>query len=148
MKVVLRADVVNVGKKGDIAEVADGFGRNFLFPRGLAFPATDGVVAQAASMRRSRDLRDAKDRSAAEEIARKLVATPITVVAKAGAEGRLFGSVHSSDVVAAVAEQTHIELDRKTIHLADAIKKTGSYSVSVKLHSDVQFAITLEVVAS
>jgi len=147
MKVVLRSDVVNLGKKGDITDVADGFGRNYLLPKGLAFVASDGVVAQAASMRRSRDLRDAKDRSAAEEIARTLVPAIITIPMKAGAGGRLFGSVHASEIATAVASQTRIELDRKTIHLAEAIKSTGSFQVPVKLHNDVQFTVNIEIVA-
>jgi large subunit ribosomal protein L9 len=113
----------------------------------LAFVASDGVVAQAASMRRSRDLRDAKDRTASEEIARKLVPAIITIPMKAGAGGRLFGSVHSSEIAAAVAAQTRVELDRKTIHLDEAIKTTGSFQVPVKLHSDVQFTMNIEVVA-
>src|SRR5262245_47852801 len=113
MKIILRADVDSVGKKGDIVDVADGFARNYLVPRGLAMKATPGSVQQAASMRRSRDLRDAKDRDAATEIASRLVPQTITVVAKAGTEGRLFGSVTSADVVAAVAEQTGIEIDRR-----------------------------------
>jgi large subunit ribosomal protein L9 len=146
MKVVLRKDVVNIGKKGDIADVADGYGRNFLIPRGLAFVASDGVVDQAKAMRRARDLRDAKDRAGAEEIARSLVAQVVTIKAKAH-DGKLFGSISVSDVVAAVAAQTHVELDRKQVHLSEPIKSVGSHQVPVKLHSDVQFAVTVEVVA-
>jgi len=93
MKVILRSDIADVGKRGDICDVADGYARNYLFPKGLAMVATDGAVNQAASMRRSRDLRDAQDRSAAEEVARTLVPRVITVKAKAGSGGRLFGSV-------------------------------------------------------
>ena len=110
--------------------------------------ATDGAVTQAKSMRRARDLKDAKDRSAAEVIARTLVAKTITIKAKAGTEGRLFGSVTTSDVVAAIAAQSGVTLERKQIHLADAIKALGSHSVAVKLHSDVEFPVNLEVVAS
>lgn len=147
MKLLLRADVDGVGKRGDIVEVADGYGRNFLVPKGLAIKATPGVEAQAAAMRRSRDLRDAADRGAAEEIAKTLVPAVITVQARAGSEGRLFGSVTTADVVAAVAEQTGIELDRKHLHLDEPIKSLGTHSVPARLHADVQFAITVEVVA-
>lgn len=147
MKLLLRADVEGVGKRGDIVEVADGYGRNFLVPKGLAIKATPGVEAQAAAMRRARDLRDAADRSAAEEIAKALVPAVITVAAKAGSEGRLFGSVTTADVVAAVAAQTGIELDRKHLHLDEPIKSLGTHSVTARLHADVQFAITVEVVA-
>ena len=147
MKIILRADVVDVGKKGDIVEVADGFGRNYLVPKGLAIKATAGAEQQAASMRRSRDLKDAKDRGAAEEIAKKLVPTVITVKAKSGAEGRLFGSVTVADIAAAVHEQTGIELDRRRLHLDEPIKSLGTHAVPAKLHADVEFPITVEVVS-
>jgi large subunit ribosomal protein L9 len=148
MRLLLRSDVDGVGKKGDLVDVADGYARNFLVPRGLAIKATKGVEAQAASMRRSRDLRDAQDRAAAEEIAKVLVPTVVTVSAKAGAEGRLFGSVTTADVVEAVRAQTGVELDRRHLTVADAIKSTGTHTVQAKLHSDVEFAITLEVTGS
>ena len=101
-----------MGKRGDICDVSDGYARNYLLPKQLAMVATDGAVSQAAAMRRARDLRDAQDRAAAEEVARTLVPKVITITAKAGSEGRLFGSVTSPDVVDAVADQTGIELDR------------------------------------
>jgi large subunit ribosomal protein L9 len=145
VKVLLRADVHDVGKKGDIVDVADGFGRNYLVPKGLAIKATAGVTAQAAAMRRSRDLKDAKDRGAAEEVAKALVPTVITIGAKAGSEGKLFGSVTVADVADAVAAQTGIELDRRKLHIAEAIKTLGTHSVAAKLHPDVEFPITVEV---
>ena len=147
-KVILRADVDGVGKRGDICEVSNGYARNFLLPRGLAITAGDGAVNQAASMRRARDLRDAADRSAAEEVARTLVARTITISAKAGVEGKLYGSVTSADVVAAVSEQAGVDLDRRQLNLADPIKALGSHQVPVKLHSDVQFPITVDVVSA
>jgi len=148
MKVILRSDIADVGKRGDICDVADGYARNYLFPKGLAMVATDGAVSQAASMRRSRDLRDAQDRSAAEEVARTLVPRVITVKAKAGSGGRLFGSVTANDVVEAVEAQTGIVLDRRKVHLDEPIKETGSHAVQVKLHSDVQFPVNLDIIAS
>src|SRR5205823_9199580 len=106
VKVILRQDIASVGKRGDICDVSDGYARNYLLPKRLAIVATDGAVTQAAAMRRARDMRDAQDRSAAEEVARMLVPKVITIPAKAGTEGRLFGSVTPADVVGAVAEQT------------------------------------------
>ena len=144
----MRADVENVGKKGDIIEVADGSARTFLLTKGHAIKATDGVVDQAAAMRRSRDLKDAKDREAGETIARKLVPMVIRLSARAGGEGKLFGSITSQDIVAAVAEQAGVELDRRKVHLDDPIRTVGTHEVPVKLHSDVQFRITLEVTKS
>jgi large subunit ribosomal protein L9 len=148
MKVILRADVNELGKRGDIIDVADGHARNYLIPNGLALKASDGAVAQAQAMRRSRDVRDATERSAAEEIARQLVPKVIAVSARAGAEGRLFGSVTVIDVVEAVEAQTGIALDRRKVHLDDPIRELGTHRVSVKLHSDVEFPVTVEVAAS
>ena len=146
MKVVLRTDVERVGKKGDIIEVADGFARNYLLPKGHAIPATAGVQAQAAAMRRSRDVKDAKERAGAEEIARRLVPMVVTVTARAGAEGKLFGSITAADVVEAVQAQAGVELDRRKLHLDEPIRSLGTHEVPVRLHADVQFRVTLEVV--
>jgi large subunit ribosomal protein L9 len=148
MKLLLRSDVDGVGKRGDIVDVADGYARNYLVPKGFAIKASPGVEAQAEQMRRSRMLKDASDRAGAEEIAKTLVPTVITITARAGAEGKLFGSVTTSDVAEAVQAQTGIVLDRKYLEIDDAIKTTGTHSVSAKLHSDVQFQITLEVTGS
>ncbi|MFM8563088.1 MAG: 50S ribosomal protein L9 [Acidimicrobiia bacterium] len=147
MKVILRSDISGLGKRGDIVDVADGHGRNFLLPRGLAISASDGAVAQAAAMRRRRDLRDAADREAAQIIASSLVAKTIDIKVKSGAEGRLYGSVTAADVAAAVTSQTGIEIDRKKISVSDHIKTLGEHSVTVRLHHDVQFAINVNVVA-
>jgi large subunit ribosomal protein L9 len=144
MKVILRSDRKGLGKRGDIVEVSEGFARNFLFPKGHAIVASDGAVAQAAAMRRARDLRDANDRDAARTVATVLVSKTITIKVKAGAEGRLFGSVTAADVAAAIEQQTKIVIDRKQLYV-DHIKTTGTHQVSAKLHHDVEFPITLEV---
>jgi large subunit ribosomal protein L9 len=146
MKIILRADRKGLGHRGDIVDVSDGHARNFLFPKGLAIKASDGAVAQAAAMRRARDLRDAHDRDSARTVASALVAKTITVTAKAGTGGKLFGSVTSADVVAAIADQAGITLERRTVHL-DPVKALGTHSASVKLHADVEFPVTIEVVA-
>lgn len=148
MKVVLRNDLDQVGKKGDIVDVADGYARNYLVPKGLAFQATPGVEAQATAMRRNRDVRDASDRSAAEEVAKSLVPRVVTIAARAGAEGKLFGSVTTADIAEAVAAQTGIEVDRRKLHLDEPIKSLGQHLVPAKLHPEVEFPITVEIVAS
>jgi large subunit ribosomal protein L9 len=148
MRVVLRTDVGGVGKKVDILEVADGFARNFLLPKGRAIVATPGVQAQADAMRRSRDVRDARDREGAEAVARKLVPLVIRIAAKAGREGRLFGSVTAADVAEAVTAQANVELDRRKLHIEKPIRTVGSHEVPVKLHADVEFRLNVEVVAS
>ena len=147
MRVILRADVDRVGKKGDMLDVADGFARNFLVPRGLALRATDGAIAQAQAMRRSRDVRDAAERQSAEEVARQLVPKVIAVTARAGAGGKLFGSITPADIVDAVKAQTGLELDRRKVHLEEPIRDVGTHRVSAKLHADVEFPITVEVAA-
>jgi large subunit ribosomal protein L9 len=145
VKLILRSDLDGLGKRGDIIDVADGYGRNYLLPLGLAFVATDGAVDQAAKMRRSRDLRDANDREAAQTIATTLVPKIITVTAKAGAEGKLFGSVTMADVVEAVRNQTGISLDRRQVE-SDPIRTVGQHTVTAKLHSSVSFPITVDIV--
>ena len=145
MRIVLRSDIDAVGKKGDILDVADGFARNYLLPKGLALKATPRAEAQAQSMRRARDVKDARDRSSAEEIARRLVPTVVRITARAGSEGRLFGSVTTTDVADAVNTQTGIELDRRRLHLDEPIRSLGTHQVPAKLHADVEFAITVEV---
>jgi large subunit ribosomal protein L9 len=148
VKVVLRSDVAQVGKKGDIVDVSDGYGRNFLLPKGLAFKASAGVEEQAAKMRQSRDVRDAQDRAAAQEVATSLVPKVVTITARAGAEGKLFGSVSAAEVAEAVTAQTGVEIDRRQLHLDEPIKTVGTHLVPAKLHAEVEFPITVEVVAS
>ncbi|PIE31837.1 MAG: 50S ribosomal protein L9 [Ilumatobacter coccineus] len=148
MQVVLRNHVEGLGKRGDIVDVAPGYARNFLFPQGHAIKASPGTIAQAARMRRARDLKEQNDREAATAVASALVPKVITISAKASDEGRLFGSVSAADVSTAVAEQTGIEIDRKAIQIDDPIKTVGDHAVTAVLHTDVSFPIRLEVVAS
>jgi large subunit ribosomal protein L9 len=145
MRIVLRDDIDNVGKKGDIIDVADGFARNYLIPKGKAIAATKGVQAQADAMRRSRDKKDQSDRESAEVVARTLAPTVIAITAKAGAEGKLFGSVTTADLTDAVLAQTGVELDRRRIHLDEPIRSVGTHEIPVKLHADVEFRLTVEV---
>ena len=145
MKVILRSDVANVGKKGDVLTVADGYARNYLLPRGMAITASPGALSQAESMRRSRDVKDAADRSRAEDTARRLVPAVIQVGARAGAEGRLFGSVTTTDIAEQVLAQTGIALDRRKMHLDEPIREVGTHRVLIKLHTDVEFPVTVEV---
>jgi large subunit ribosomal protein L9 len=145
MKVVLRSDVDGLGKRGDIVDVADGHARNFLLPKGHAIKASAGAVEQASRMRTARDQRDATARESATAVASALVPKVITVTAKAGSEGKLFGSVTAADIVEAVKAQTDIDLDRKQIEI-DSIKTVGQHTVTASLHHDVSFPITLDVV--
>jgi large subunit ribosomal protein L9 len=147
VKVVLREDVESLGKKGDLLDVADGYARNYLVPRGLALQATKGVVKQSEAMRRNRDAKEVRDRDAARELATKLGASPIVVTARAGEGGKLFGSVTSADVAAAVQASTGVAIDRRKITLAEPIRELGDTEVPVKLHADVDVVLAVSVVA-
>ena len=146
MRVVLHEGVEGLGNRGDLVEVADGYARNSLIPKGLAQQASAGVEAQAAAMKRTWQHRNAREREAAEEIAKVLVTRPIEISARAGAEGKLFGSVTSADLATAIEEQTGVQIDRKMIELGESIRSLGSHSVTVKPHADVQFPIMVTVV--
>ena len=148
MKVVLRDDVENVGRKGDLIEVTDGYARNYLVPRGLAMLASRGAEKQAAAMRRNREVRDSREREQAQGAAAKLVAAPVQVPARAGEGGKLFGSVTSADIAAAIEAATGVTVDRRKIGLDEPLKAVGPADVEVTLHSDVRVTVTVEVVAS
>jgi len=108
-------------------------------------PASEGAANQAKAMRRSRDLRDAADRESAQTVASALVAKTIVITSKAGAEGKLFGSVTTADIAQAIHAHANISIDRKKLHV-EPIKTLGTHSVSVKLHADVEFPVSIEVV--
>ncbi len=147
MKVVLRKDLSGLGKRGDIVEVSDGYARNYLLPQNNALQATPGITEQASAMRRSRDLRDYKDREAAELVAQTLVPKIITIKARSGTEERLFGSVTHHDIAKAILEQTGIEIDRHKMLPSEPIKLLGTHQVTVRLHQEVEFPVTVEVVS-
>lgn len=146
MKVILREDVDGLGRKGDICDVADGHFRNLLNPRGLAMKATKGAEAQAEAMRRAATMRNAESRAEAEEVATKLVPAIITIAAKAGDGGRLFGSVGEAEIVAAVEAQTGAVVDRRALKLEHHLKDLGQATVMCKLHPEVEFPITVEII--
>jgi large subunit ribosomal protein L9 len=148
MKVLLRSDVDGVGRRGDIVDVAGGFARNFLLPQGRALVASEGVEAQATAMRRSRDLREAKDREAAQTQAEVLAGTVLRLEARAGSGGKLFGSVSAADVAEAVKAQKGVELDRHHVRLEEPIKAIGTYEVPVHLYDDVTTVVTVEITAA
>lgn len=148
MQVVLHEGVAGLGSRGDIVDVADGYARNYLIPKGYARLASVGAEAQAQAMKRTWTLKNAKEREAAEEIAKVLVAKAITIEARAGAEGKLFGSVTAADISAAALQQTGIDLDRRMIDVDDSIRTVGSHTVTAHPHTEVQFPITVEVVSA
>ena len=145
MKVLLRSDIDGVGKRGDIIDVSGGFARNHLLPAGKAIAASPGIESQAAAMRRSRDLRDARDRESSETVARTLVGNAITLQARAAGD-RLFGSVSAADIVRQVEAQTGAVVDRKDLVLEEPIKTLGLTEVQVKLGRGVNATIKVWVV--
>src|SRR4051794_1419107 len=148
MKIVLRTDVEQLGKKGDLLEVAPGYARNYLVPRGLAILASRGAEKQAVAMRRNREVRDSREREQAQAAAAKLVATPVQVPARAGEGGKLFGSGTSTDIAAAIEAATGVAGGRRKISLDEPLKAVGPADVEVALHGDVRVTVTVEVVAS
>ena len=147
MKVLLRGDVDNLGRTGDVVEVADGYARNFLVPRGLAIRATRGAAKQAEAMKRARALREERDIAGANELASRLGSAPVRVAVRAGEGGKLFGSVTNADLAAAIADQLHVDVDRRVIELTEPIKELGDTEVSARLHPEVVATIRVSVVA-
>ena len=150
MKIILTADVPNLGGPADLVEVKDGYARNYLLPRGLAIVATKGAEKQVATIRRAQQTRQIRDLDHAREVAGTLSGLgAVPVKAKAGKSGgKLFGSVTASDVVDAVRAAGGPVLDRRAVDLGGHIKSTGSYTVTVRLHPDVSVTIPVEVTAA
>ena len=146
MKVVLRSDVDGVGTAGAVVNVADGFARNHLIPRGLALRATDGTVTQAAAMARARSVRDGRVRETAEQIAKQLVVDGVTIAARAGSGSHLYGSVTTNEIAAAIKVRTGVDIDRRSLTIPAPIRTVGSHEVTAKPHPDVTFTFNVEVV--
>jgi len=146
MQVLLRSDVAGVGRRGDIVNVSSGHARNYLLPNGLAVVATDGTVRQSDLMKKARQQKEAADRETATNLIADLGKRQITVTAKAGNEGRLFGSVSAADVASAIAAQTGATVDRKAIVLGDPIRAVGEHQVTIDMHG-VSGTVTVSVVA-
>jgi large subunit ribosomal protein L9 len=148
VKLILTGDVPNLGAPGDIVEVKDGYGRNYLLPRGLAVVATRGAEKQVDAIRRARKSREIRDLGHAREVATQLGNLAVTVKAKAaGDSGRLFGSVTSADVVDAVRAAGGPALDRRAVDMPSQIKTVGQYPVTVRLHPEVTTELEVAVVA-
>jgi len=148
VKLILTADVPNLGGPGDIVEVKDGYGRNLLLPRKLAIVATRGAEKQVESIRRAQKAREIRDLGHAKEVAGQLEGLAVTVKAKsAGNSGRLFGSVTAADVVAAIRTAGGPTLDRRVVD-AGQIKTVGTHAVAVRLHPEVTSNLDIEVVAN
>jgi large subunit ribosomal protein L9 len=147
MKLILTQQVSGLGEPGDVVEVKDGYGRNFLVPRGLAMLWSKGGESQVSALRRGREIHDISSLSEAREVAGQLADLQVTLSSRAGAGGRLFGSVTTADVVEAVSAAGGPTLDRRRLELPSAhIKTVGTHPVSVRLHPEVSATVTVEVV--
>lgn len=147
MKVILQADVKGTGKKGQVFEVADGYARNFLFPKKLAIEATPGNIQDITHKQALEDRRKVKEKEAAVELAGKLNALQIEVKTKTGEGGRLFGSVTGKEIADALKKQHGFEVDKRKLDLKDPIKALGNYEVHVKIHADVIAKLQVHVSA-
>ena len=147
MKLILTQDVPGLGGPGDVVEVKDGYGRNFLMPRGFAIAWTRGGEKQVTQIKRAQKVREVRDLGHANEIKQALEALTITMPAHAGDTGRLFGSITSADIADAVKAAGGPVLDKRKVTLAAPIKTVGKHSATVEVHPDVTAKLTLEVVA-
>ena len=147
MKLILTQEVTGLGSPGDVVEVKDGYGRNYLVPRGFAIAWTKGGEKQVAAIRGARSSREVKSLEEAQQVRAALERTKVTLPAKAGANGRLFGAVTTADVAEAVAKVGGPKVDRRKVELQQPIKSLGDYSVLVRLHPEVQAKVAVSVVA-
>ena len=145
MKVILTEDVRGTGKKGDMVTVKDGFGRNFLLPKGLAIPALEGNVKRLDSLMKNIQSKKTREAKNAEELKAKLEEMPLVIKMKAGEDGKLFGSVTHKDVAEAIKNVSGIEIDKKMIRIEEPIKMTGAHTIEVHLQQDVDAFVKIEV---
>ncbi len=146
MKLILTDDVTDLGKRGDVVDVADGYARNFLLPRKYAIKANTGALEQAETIREARVESDRRAKELAETIATQLVGSRVVLAAQAGDEGQLYGSVGVSDIVEGINRFTGIELERGQVELPEPIKAIGLHEIRVKVHPEVEFPLTLDVI--
>ena len=145
MKIVLHKEVEKLGVPGDVVEVADGYARNFLIPRRLAAPATKGGERHAGRLKKAHQDRVQRTLEDARELAAKVEAAPIRIKARAGEDGRLFGSITAQQVAKEIQEAAGVEVDRRHFHI-DPIRSVGAHEVVLQVHPDVSARVTVEVV--
>ena len=146
MKVILNADLDNLGRKGDVIEVKGGYARNFLLPRNLATLATKGALREAENVRKVREERNQRDVTAAQETADRISSAPLKIAARAGEDGHLFGSITSAEIAERLTESLGTEFDRRKIHLQESIRSLGVHEFEVRLHPDVVARGSIEIV--
>lgn len=148
MKIILLADVKGLGKSGQVVNTADGYARNFLFPRNLAQAASEGALKVVDQRIKTERVKAERLRAQAEILAQKLGDARITIVAKAGTEGRLYGAVTGKEIAQAVSEQTGMAVDRRKFDLSEPIKQLGSFEVHARVHAEVTATLRIEIVTA
>jgi large subunit ribosomal protein L9 len=147
VKIILAKDVETLGHKGDVVTVSDGYARNYLVPKGMALVASRGALKQAEQMRRAREeaLRKAKD-DAVSQVA-LLGSSPVYISARAGEDGKLFGSVTKNDIARAVQDQLEQDVDARQVRLDESLRRLGTFSIEIHLHEEVNALVSVEVIA-
>jgi large subunit ribosomal protein L9 len=145
MKVLFKKDVADVARAGQVKDVADGYARNFLIPRGLAVQATSAALKQVADLQAVAARHAAEEEQAARELKDRLEAQPVLIEAKAGSQGRLYGSITTADVSTAIQQQMGASVDRRDLDIAEPVRQVGSYQVSARLHRAVTATVTIDV---
>ena len=148
MKLILTQEVAGLGGPGDVVEVKDGYGRNYLLPRGAGMRWTRGGEKQVASLRRGRQVREIADLGSAQDVKGQLEGLQVKLPVKAGDAGRLFGSVTVADIVEAVSKAGGPQVDKRRIEIGSPIKTVGAHQVTVRLHPEVAATVSLEVVGA
>ena len=146
MKVILTKDVTDLGHKGDIVDVADGYARNFLVPKKMAVHATEGALRQAQAMAKAREEAVRRAREEADQLAGSLMGARVVMAARAGDEGKLFGSIGAADVAEAIKKFTGFEVDRKIVLVPQPIKDIGLHEITLQPHPEVEFQVTVDVI--
>jgi large subunit ribosomal protein L9 len=147
MRIILNKPVESLGEPGEVVQVADGYARNYLIPRGLAAPATKGALRHAERVKAGHEQRLRRERTEAEATAARLAKTPVRIAVQAGEEGRLFGQVTPHQIADAIGQQLGERIDHRRIHLAEPIRSVGVHEVAVRLHPEVDGKVTVDVVA-
>jgi large subunit ribosomal protein L9 len=146
MEVILKEDVPNLGLRGEVVKVADGYGRNYLLPRAMAMQATEANKAVIEQMKAAAERRSATEKAQAETLVAKLDPVVLSFTRRSGEQGHLFGSVTSGDIAAELASQG-FEIDRRKIQLGEPLKSLGDFKVAIRLHRDVTARVTVKVLA-
>ena len=145
MEVILREHVDNLGRRGDVVKVASGYARNYLLPQKLALPVTEASRRQIAREREKAEARDAEEKAAADALAQRIAAVDISIARRVGENQTMYGSVTSADIAQALAAKG-FEVEKRRVHLPDAIKSLGEHTVPVRIHRDVTADVKIKVV--